>query len=76
MPCSAPRALEVQHDRERDAVIGQAAAVREEVVGLLRARRLARVREVIAAADEPGVGGAGVVRVEGRVDVARAFGGL
>ena len=62
-------ALEVEHTGQSDAVPGPAAAVREEVVGLRGACGLARVGEVVAAADEAGVGGACVVRGEGGVGV-------
>lgn len=48
--------------------------MRDEVVGLRLARRVPRLREVVRAADEAGVGGARVVRVEGRVDVGGALG--
>lgn len=68
--------LQVQHARQGDAVGRPAAAVRQEVVGLRLTRRLARVREVVAAPDEAGVGRTCVVRRELGVNVRRAFGGL
>ena len=68
--------LEVQHARECDAVAGPAAAVGDEVVRLRGGGGLARVGEVVAAADEAGLGGAGVVGGEGGVGVGRALGCL
>ena len=68
--------LEVQHAGERDAVVGPAAAVGEEVVGLGGAGGLAGVRKVVAAADEAGVGGARVVCRELGVGVGGPFGCL
>lgn len=68
--------LEVEHAGQGDAVVGPAAAVGEEVLGLVGARGAVRVGEVVAAADEAGRGGAGVVLREGGVDVGGALGGL
>lgn len=48
----------------------------DEIVGLDGAGGLAGVGEVVAAADEAGVGGGGVVGVELGVDVIVALGGL
>lgn len=68
--------LYVQHPRESDAVLRPPAAVREEELGLLAAGALVRMREVIPAANESGIGGTSVVRREARIDVGGAFGGL
>jgi len=68
--------LDVEHAREGAAVGGPAAAVREEEGGLAAAGAGVGVSEVVAAADEAGVGGAGVVGGEAGVDVGSAFRGL
>lgn len=68
--------LEVDHAGQGDAVLGPAAAVREEVVRLSSAGGGVRVRKVVAAADQAGRGGAGVVRGELGVNVIGSFGGL
>ena len=65
--------LDVEHAGERDAVTGPAAAVREEEVGLRRAGAEIGVGEVVAAADETGAGGAGVVGGEGGILVGCSF---
>ena len=74
--CARRVVLDVQHAGERDAVLGPAAAVREEVRRLRGAGARVGVCEVVAAADEACFGGAGVLRGEGGGDVAGAFGGL
>lgn len=61
--------FDVEHAGEGDAVFGPATAVGEEVVGLGRAGAAIGVGEVVAAADEFGGGGAGVVAGEAGVDV-------
>ena len=68
--------LDVQHARQRDAVAAPAAPVLDEVRGLRGAGAGVRVREVVAAADEAGVGRARVVAAEAGVDVVGAFGGF
>lgn len=68
--------LQVDHARKSDAVVGPAAAVGEEVIGLGGAGGRVRVRKVVAAADEAGGGGAGVVGGELGVGVCGSFGGL
>lgn len=68
--------LDVEHAGEGDAVPGPAAAVGEEVGCLRGAGGGAGVREVVAAADEAGIGGAGVLGGEGGGGVASALGGL
>ena len=65
--------LNVQHPRQRDAVVGPPAAVGEEEIRLGCAAAGVGVGEVVAAADEAGGGGAGVVGGEARVDVGCAF---
>ena len=53
--------FDVEHARQGDAVLGPAAAMGEEVVGLGSAGAGVGVGEMVAAADESGFGGAGVV---------------
>lgn len=72
----AGNGLEVDHARQGDAVVGPAAAVGEEVIGLGGAGGGVRVGKVVAAADEAGVGGAGVVGGKLGVGVGGSFGGL
>lgn len=68
--------FDVEHAGEGPAVGGPAAAVGEEEGCLRGAGAGGGAGEVVAAAEEGGAGGAGVVRGEGGVDVAGAFGGL
>lgn len=68
--------LDVEHAGEGDAVLGPAAAVGDEVGCLGGAGGGVRVREVVATADEAGVGGAGVLGGERGGGVAGALGGL
>ena len=53
--------LDVEHAGEGSPVPGPTPAVREEEFRLAAAGTLVGVREVVAAADEAGVGGADVV---------------
>lgn len=48
----------------------------DEVICLCGTRRVARLREVVGAADEAGVGRARVVGAEGGIAVGGAFGGF
>lgn len=68
--------LEVEHTRQGLAIAGPAAAVGNEVLGLGLAGAGAWLGEVVSAADELGIRGAGVVFAEGRVGVGGALGGL
>ena len=72
----AGHGFKVDHAGQGDAVGGPAAAVGEEVVGLGGAGARVRVREVVAAPDQAGGGGARVVRGELGIDVGGSFGGL
>lgn len=68
--------FDIQHTGQRDAVVGPATAVFEEVVGLVGARAAVRVSKVVATADEACFGGAVVVVGEARVDVSSSLSGL
>lgn len=68
--------LDVEHAGQGDAVGGPAAAVGEEEIRLGGAGGGGGACEVVAAPDERGGCGAGVVRGEGGVGVGCAFGGL
>ena len=65
--------FDVEHPREGDAVAGPAAAVGEEEGRLRCAGGFVRVGEVVAAPDEAGVCGAGVVGGEFGVFYCGAF---
>ena len=62
---AAGAALHVDHAGQGDAVVGPAAAVRQEVGGLGRAAAGRRVSKVVAAADEARRRGRRVVLAEG-----------
>lgn len=68
--------LEINHAGERDAIFGPAAAVGEEVIRLRGAGAGSGVGEVVAAADEAGLGGACVMGAEAGIGVCGAFSGL
>lgn len=68
--------LHVKHSRQRDAVLGPATAVRQEVLGLGGTGRGGRLSKVIATADEASLCRAGVVGAEAGVLVGDAFGSL
>lgn len=68
--------LEIEHARQGLAIAGPAAAVGDEVLGLGLAGAGAGLGEVVSAADELGLGGAGVVGAEDGIGVGGALGGL
>lgn len=68
--------LEIEHARQGLAIVGPAAAVGDEVLCLGLAGAGAGLGEVVSAADEFGLGGAGVVGAEDGVGVGGALGGL
>jgi hypothetical protein len=74
--CARRIVFDIEHAGEGPAVGGPAAAVGEEEGCLCGAGAGGGVGKVVAAAEEGGAGGAGVVRGERGVDVAGAFGGL
>src|SRR5690242_2781635 len=74
--CSGGVVLHVEHAGEGDTILGPAAAVGKEEVGLCGAARGGGLGEVVTTADEAGVGGSDVLGGETGGDEGSAFGGL
>lgn len=68
--------LQVQHSREGLAIIGPAATVGEEVLGLAGSGAGGGLRKVVTTSDETGRGCPLVVAGEGLINVAGALSGL
>src|SRR5699024_7615354 len=67
-------ALDIDHARQGEAVVGPAAAVVEEELHLLLRPAGVGAGEVVSAAHEPGVAGAEVLVVEGRAAIGAPLG--
>lgn len=74
--CAGGVVLDVEHTGEGDTILGPAATVGEEVVGLGGSSGGAGVGEMVASTDEAGLGSAGVLGGERGGDEGGAFGGL
>jgi hypothetical protein len=68
--------LDVEHPGEGNSIARPATAVGEEVVGLSGARAGCRVSKVVAATDEAGSGGTGVVLGKGGINEGSSLRGL
>ena len=68
--------LDVEHARQRDAVAGPAAAVREEKCRLRASGAFVRVREMVSAADKAGARSSAIMAGEVGVLVRGPFCGL